>query len=84
MDVTTSIYHHRYQALRAAMVAARRDSGLTQIQMAERLAVGQSYVSKIERGESFVDILTYVDWCVACGLKPGAVLDTLLDEKLEA
>lgn len=69
-----SIYHPRYQALRDALMAA----GLTQVQMAERLGVGQSYVSKIERGESYVDIMTFVDWCAACGLKPGPTLDQLL------
>ena len=73
-----SIYHPRCQALRDAMTAARKKAGLTQVQMAERLAVGQSYVSKIERGESYVDILTYVDWLVACGRKPGELLDSLV------
>jgi transcriptional regulator with XRE-family HTH domain len=76
--VPESIYHPRYQALRAAMVAARKEAGLTQVQMAEKLAVGQSYVSKIERGESYVDVMTYVDWVVACGRKPGEVLDSLV------
>ena len=59
------------------MVTARKTAGLTQIQMAERLGVGQSYVSKIERGESYVDVMTFVDWYAACGNQPGAVLDTL-------
>ena len=59
------------------MAAARKAAGLTQVQMAERLAVGQSYVSKIERGESYVDVLTFVDWYAACGHRPGAVLDAL-------
>ena len=73
-----SIYHPRYQALRAAMVEARKAAGLTQTQMAERLGVGQSYVSKIERGESYVDVFTFVDWCAACGLKSGASLEAML------
>ena len=60
------------------MVAARKAAELTQIQMAERIGVGQSYVSKIERGESYVDIMTFVDWYAACGLKPGVTLDQLL------
>ena len=60
------------------MIAARKEAGLTQVQMAERLAVGQSYVSKIERGESYVDIITYVDWVMACGRKPGELLDVLV------
>lgn len=60
------------------MVAARKAADLTQIQMAECLGVGQSYVSKIERGESYVDIMTFVDWYAACGLKPGVNLDQFL------
>ena len=61
------------------MVAARKQAGLTQVQMAAHLNVGQSYVSKIERGESYVDVMTYVDWYAACGCKPGALLDALLE-----
>jgi transcriptional regulator with XRE-family HTH domain len=78
--VPESIHHPRYQTLRSAMVAARKEAGLTQIQMAGLLEVGQSYVSKIERGESYIDVMTYVDWYTACGMPPGAVLDALLDK----
>jgi len=76
--VPTSIYHPRYQALRAAMVAARKSAGLTQVEMADCLGVGQSYVSKIERGESYVDIMTFVDWQLACGRPADAALRELL------
>lgn len=61
------------------MVAARKAAGLTQVEMAKRLGVGQSYVSKIERGESYVDVLTFVDWYQACGGQPGVALDLLQD-----
>ena len=76
-SVPASIYHPRYQAMRSALVEARKVAGLTQAEMAQRLGVGQSYVSKIERGESYVDVFTFVDWCAACGLKPGAVFENL-------
>lgn len=59
-------------------MAERKAAGLTQAQMAEQLGVGQSYVSKIERGESYIDILTFVDWCFACGQSPGQALDQVL------
>lgn len=59
-------------------MAAHVTAGLTQVQMAERLGVGQSHVSRIERGERYVDIMGFVGWCVACGLKPGLTLDQLL------
>jgi transcriptional regulator with XRE-family HTH domain len=65
--------------LRDALIAVRKSAGLTQIQMAEKLGVGQSYVSKIERGESYVDVMTFADWCLACGQKPGVALDQILD-----
>ncbi|MEN9842497.1 MAG: hypothetical protein RLZZ612_326 [Pseudomonadota bacterium] len=73
----SSIYHPRYQQLRLALVTARKKAGLTQADIAVRLTMGQSYVSKIERGDCYIDVLTYVDWCVACGLRPGEILDQL-------
>ncbi len=62
------------------MVAVRKAAGLTQIQIAERLHVGQSFISKMERGDSYVDVLTFVDWCSACGVKPGEVLERLQEQ----
>ena len=47
-------------------------------EMAEALGVGQSYVSKIERGENFVDVLLYIRWCQACGVLAGSTLDRLV------
>lgn len=73
-----SIYHPNYQFLRVAMVAARKAAGLTQVEMAQRLNVGQSFVSKMERGDSYVDVMMLVDWCAACGVLPGVLLDPLV------
>ena len=73
-----SVHNSRYQALRLAMAALRTKAGLSQAQLAERLEVGQSYVSKIERGEAYVDVMLFVDWCQACGVRPGVALDRVL------
>lgn len=67
-----SVHHPRYQALRALLAEVRVAAGLTQTQLAERLQVGQSYVSKIERGEAYVDVILFADWCGACGVRPEA------------
>lgn len=77
--MSASLYHVDYNDLRVLLRSVRVKAGLTQVQMAETLGVGQSYVSKLERGENFVDVLLYVRWCQACGIKPGVVLDELLD-----
>lgn len=48
------------------------------MELAQRIGVGQSYVSKVERGEAYVDIMLFVDWCVACDAVPGIELDRAL------
>jgi transcriptional regulator with XRE-family HTH domain len=67
--VVLSIHHPRYVALRDHLKALRQSAGLTQIEIADRLKLDQSYVSKIERGERYVDVIFYLDWCTACGVK---------------
>jgi len=68
--MAVSLYHAEYEALRSLMRSLRVTAGLTQAQMAEALGVGQSYVSKLERGENFVDVLLFARWCSVCGVKP--------------
>ena len=64
-----SVHHHRYSSLRKHLKAMRTGAGLTQAELANKLKlVDQSYVSKIERGERYVDMLFYLDWCRACGV----------------
>ncbi len=75
-----TVYHPRYQALRMRLTALRKQAGLSQMQLAERLGVGQSMISKIERGENYVDVMFFVDWCKACEscASPGQELDLLM------
>lgn len=74
-----SVHHPRYVALREHLKALRLQAGLTQIEMAGRLGQDQSYVSKIERGERYIDMLFYLDWCAACGVKPDKAIRALVD-----
>ena len=43
----------------------RIKSGLTQADLAARLGVGQSYISKIERGELGIDLIELRRICIA-------------------
>jgi transcriptional regulator with XRE-family HTH domain len=45
-------------------------AGLTQVQLATRLCIGQSFVSKVERGVTYVELFLFLDWCQACGVVP--------------
>ena len=73
-----SLYHSKYKLLRSMLRMSRESAGLTQAQLALALGVGQSYVSKLERGENFVDVMLFVRWLHVCGLKPSVFLDELL------
>jgi transcriptional regulator with XRE-family HTH domain len=55
--VEKSIYSAEYQQLCALLRQLRRDAGLTQVQVAERLEMPQSFVSKYESGERRLDVI---------------------------
>lgn len=76
--MSVSLYDAKYEELRSLMRSLRLEAGLTQSQLASSLSVGQSYVSKIERGENFVDVLLFARWCAVCGVKAGSTLDKLI------
>jgi len=57
----------RQEKLQALLRTLRRESRLTQMQLAEKLGRPQSYVSKYESGERRLDILELQDICIACG-----------------
>lgn len=72
-----SVHHRRYAALQKHLKALRAGAGLTQVELAGALKVDQSYVSKVERGERYMDVMFYLDWCRACGAEPGAAISKL-------
>ncbi|PKP85773.1 MAG: transcriptional regulator [Alphaproteobacteria bacterium HGW-Alphaproteobacteria-2] len=59
--VTKSLRTESHIALTAALTAARRDSGLTQQELAARLGRSQSFVAKIELGERRVEVVELVE-----------------------
>jgi transcriptional regulator with XRE-family HTH domain len=70
-----SLYDDRYKLLRKRLRLMRLACEITQLQLAQKLEVGQSYISKIERGENFIDVVLYTRWCEVCGEKAGEILD---------
>ena len=72
-----SIHHRRYAAVQAHLKSLREGNRFTQTELAEVLGVNQSYVSKVERGERYVDILLYLDWCRACEVSPKKAIAAL-------
>jgi transcriptional regulator with XRE-family HTH domain len=75
--VEKSIYSAEYQRLCALLRQLRLDAGLTQVQVAERLGVPQSFVSKYESGERRLDLVEVRHVAEAIGTTLTAVVEQL-------
>lgn len=60
-----SIYSKENDLLLRLLREARERSGVSQAQLAERLRMTQSAVSKCERGERRLDVVQLRRWCKA-------------------
>jgi len=68
------LYETRYEKLREELASARIRAGLTQLELALRLGKVQSFVSKIETGERYIDVLEFLRWCEISNTDAGEVL----------
>jgi transcriptional regulator with XRE-family HTH domain len=53
---------------------ARRESKVSQRELARRLGKTQSYISKIERGDQRIDVLEFLDYVRAIGKEPAMLM----------
>ena len=60
-------YPKHYEKLKEMLVKMRKDAGLTQVGLAEKLKVRQQFVSKYETGERNLDFVEVCLVCKACG-----------------
>lgn len=57
MNPRDHAYHRAYKQFTKRLVAARKDKGFTQLEVARRLGKSHTYVSKCELGERRVDFV---------------------------
>jgi transcriptional regulator with XRE-family HTH domain len=60
-----SIHSRNYKKFLKLLKTTRMESGVTQVTLAERLGVTQSFMSKCERGERRIDIAELAQLCDA-------------------
>jgi len=63
-----SIYTREYGVVVRLLRKARREAGMTQVELAEALGQSQSFVSKCERGERRLDIIQLRTVCRTLGV----------------
>lgn len=61
--MSRSRHSRRYTRLLSALRQARKEAGLTQVEVADKLNNHASYVSKCESGERRIDAVELVDFC---------------------
>ena len=64
----------RHRRLMAALVDVRTKAGVTQRELARRLARAHSYVSRIEMGDRRLDVPEFIQWCEVLSADPVDVM----------
>lgn len=60
-SMVATFHSYKHDIFRNLLIEARKDAGLTQVQLAQCLNVPQSFVSKYERGERRLDFTEFVE-----------------------
>lgn len=81
--MTKSVFTDAYATMCETLVAARRDAGVSQVDLAERIGRTQSFISQIERGVRRLDVIEFYAIAKAIGADPASLFAALA-EKLPA
>lgn len=68
--------HHKaaYKRMCALLLRLRTDAGLTQRELAKRLAMHNTMVHRSEIGDRRIDPVEFVAWCKACSADPAEAI----------
>ena len=69
-----SLHSKRQQLLIELLKSARKDAGLTQQDVADKLGKPQSFVAKYENGERRLDVVEFIDVAAALNTAPGLII----------
>ncbi len=75
-----SIHHNLHASLRKALIKARKDLGLSQRDLAERLGITRSVIGKVETGDRRLDVVEFYEYTKALELVPSETLFLLFHE----
>lgn len=81
-----SVFSDGYKSMLEVLVAARKDAGVTQVELAKRLGKPQPFVSYVESGERRLDLIEFCAIARAMGYAPEVLFGRIvavLPETLE-
>lgn len=68
----------RHRALMAALVEARKATGMTQRQFAAKLERSHNFVWRIESGERQVNVLDFIHIAKTAGIEPAELINRVM------
>ena len=68
-----------YKRIGRHLRAARKQKGLTQAEVSEKLNIAENTYSNMERGQQKPNLSRIIQLCEIYGIKPGSVLDDCCD-----
>jgi transcriptional regulator with XRE-family HTH domain len=81
-----SVFSDGYKSMLDVLVAARKEAGMTQVELAKRLGKPQPFISYFERGERRIDLIEFCAIAKAMGYEPEVLFKrvlAVLPERLE-
>ena len=84
----TALHSDEYKRFAKLLAQVRNERGVSQYELARRLGVDQSYVSKYESARRRLDVIEFLRITTALGIDPAAVIAALpspvgLDDPVE-
>ncbi|WP_322026384.1 helix-turn-helix transcriptional regulator [Burkholderia sp. BCC1977] len=82
--MTHPIHDPRYQRIATLLADLRKQRGLLQQEVADRLGRPQAFVSKVESGVRRLDVVELLDFLRVLDVDPHALIDALLDQPMSS
>lgn len=79
--MTRSVFTDAYKIFLELLVAARKDAGVRQVDLSERLNWPQPTISNVERGIRRMDVVEFIAFARALDISPAELLSTI-DQQL--
>ena len=71
------LYRKRYEKFVDVLKVERTCCRITQEELAKKLGVTQTYISKIERGDRRIDVIELMEYCKATGISLSILIQKI-------
>lgn len=82
-NLRKSIHSTEHEFLRQYLKNRRKDLGLSQRNLADRMGVIYSFIGKVETGDRRLDVIEFIQYCHTLELDPIEVVKEIKDKVVQ-